>query len=70
MPSRRIPAPAVLTPEERAFFIRLAALNAAFDGARAGESGRALAARSEAIDEMLNRYFVALTTPDSPHSSN
>jgi hypothetical protein len=64
MPQRRISAPTPLTPEERAFFLQLAAFNAAFDAARTGEPARVMAARADAIDELLNRYFLALTAQD------
>jgi hypothetical protein len=42
----------------------LAAFNAAFDAARTGEPARVMAARADAIDELLNRYFLALTAQD------
>lgn len=50
-----------ITPEERAFCTKLAAINAAFEAARAGIPAKALGERAASIDELLDRYFVALT---------
>jgi hypothetical protein len=61
----RVSPPRSLAPDERAFFVKLAAMNAAFEAARAGEAARPLAARADAIDDMLNRYFLALTAPET-----
>jgi len=60
----RSSSPRLLAPEERAFFLQLSALNAAFEAARAGEPARATAVGATAIDDMLNRYFLALTNQD------
>lgn len=55
----------LLAPEERAFFLQLSAMNAAFEAARAGDSARAMAERAVGIDDMLDRYFRALTGLDA-----
>lgn len=61
MQHQQISAPQQLAPEERAFFLRLAALNAAFEAAKAGPAGREMAAPAVSIDGILDRYFLALT---------
>lgn len=61
MPHQQFSASHALAPEERAFFLQLAALNAAFEAARSGVPGREMAAPAVRIDDMLNRYFRALT---------
>jgi hypothetical protein len=48
--------------EDRAFFARLAAINAAFEAARAGRPAQGLAEHAAAIDDLLGRYFIALTS--------
>lgn len=62
----RLSAPHLLPPDERAFFLQLAALNVAFDAARAGAQCREMAKPAMAIDDVLNRYFLALTDRTSP----
>ena len=57
-----VPAPFSPNAEERVFFARLAALNAAFDAARAGKTAKSFADRASSIDALLDRYFVALTS--------
>lgn len=51
---------AALSAEERAFMARLLALNAAFEGARAGVPAQGLAREAQAVDVLLERYFAAL----------
>jgi hypothetical protein len=53
----------MLAPEERAFFLQLAALNVAFEAARAAPPGPDMATAAARIDDSLNRYFRALIEP-------
>lgn len=62
----QISAPHLLAPEERAFFLQLTALNVALEAARAGPPSREIAKPAVAIEDMLNRYFFALTEQASP----
>lgn len=63
---RAFTPPRQLTPEERLFMARLAGLNAAFEAARAGTPGRAVAAETRAVEEFLERCYLALTQAGFP----
>ncbi|MEJ5210725.1 MAG: hypothetical protein WHV61_04755 [Burkholderiales bacterium] len=52
--------PGSLSAEERAFMARLLALNAAFEGARAGVPAQGLVRQAQAVDALLERYYAAL----------
>lgn len=65
MRRQQFSVPNALAPEERAFFLQLSAMNAAFEAARAGDAARAMAERAAGMDELLDRYFHALTSSDA-----
>jgi hypothetical protein len=48
--------------EERAFFTKLAALNTFFEATHAGIPAKAFGEHAAAVDDLLDRYFVALTS--------
>ena len=49
-----------MSPEEQAFCAKLIALNTAFEAARAGKPAQPFGQRAASIDELLDRYFLAL----------
>ncbi len=61
---QRFPVSTPIPPsaEERAFFTQLTALNAFFEAASAGQQGKTFGERAAVVDELLDRYFVALTS--------
>ncbi len=65
---QRLPVSAPIPPsaEERAFFTQLTALNTFFAAASTGKQGKAFGERAAAVDELLDRYFVALTSDMRP----
>jgi hypothetical protein len=64
MPALDVSSQGPLTAEERLFLARLAALNAACEGARAGAGARGFAEDAAAVDALLERLFSALTRSD------
>jgi hypothetical protein len=63
--NRSIVPPNDSSSQEKVFMARLAALNAALEGARAGDDGRAIAWATMKMDALLERYYWALIRPDT-----
>ena len=66
MRTHHAPVAAPMSHEERAFFARLAAMNAAFESARAGKTAQSFAHRALSCDALLETFLQEIQAQNSP----
>ena len=66
MRTHHAPVAAPMSHEERAFFARLAAMNAAFESARAGKTAQSFAHRALSSDALLETFLQEIQAQNSP----
>ncbi|OFZ69373.1 MAG: hypothetical protein A2Z01_01050 [Betaproteobacteria bacterium RBG_16_58_11] len=62
MRTRHAPAAIFTSHEERAFFARLAALNVAFESARAGKPAQSFGHRAQSSEALLTAFLSEIQT--------